>query len=347
MAVEVRIETAPRHKNDQHVVITFTIINKTEQDIYVLKWNTPLEGLRSDCLEVTVNGHRVKYDSMLAKRRKPRKEDYVLIEAGKSISTKVNLDEAYDVSEQGEYVVTFDESKLVIVAEAGTKLESITEITETTHAEVIPQPTNFQIDQGVEPRQTIGEQMRSAMSKKKEVTELILEVAPQLLKPGFIGGTPGRRRSVSSAHKNAYQYVTKGIEVLGDNEDYTEWFGKHTANREKKVKDNLTTIKEAMESTGFVYDLTGDGDCVAGDYYAFTYFGVPVIWICSLFWDAPARGLGSKAGTIVHEHSHSSAEVDDIRNVYGEDDCRKLAAEHPGDAIDNADNYEFFVEQFD
>ena len=343
MAVEVRIETAPKYRNDHAVEIIFTIINNTDQDIYVLKWQTPLEGLKSDCLNVTVNGHKVKYDGKLVKRGEPRKENYVFIKARDSVSVKVNLDEAYDVSEQGEYAVTFDERKLVVLHE-GNVLESISDATETEDLEVIRQPSNFRIEAGAKPRRTIGERMR-AKEKKKEVTELILEAVPQLKDPKFSGGTKSKKIIVGIAHRNGYDYAVEGLKKVGDNADYREWFGRHSMGREDKVRENLMKVKEAMEANEFTYNLRGT-DCEEGD-YAYTYEGVTRIWICALFWDAPSTGVASKAGTLVHEHTHASAGVDDIRNQYGEEKCRRLAINKPDDAIRNADNYEFFVELSD
>ena len=349
MAVEVRIETSPRHNNDEPVEIKFEIINDTAEDIYVLKWQTPLEGLKSDCLKVMVNGHRVKYDGKLVKRREPRKQDYVLIKAGESLSKTIDLSVAYNVSEQGEYEVTFDERKLVILPpEGGAGLEGLSDLApETTTLEVIPQPTNFYIEAGAEPRQTIGQRMRAELEKKMELNDLVLEAAiPQLQDIGFVGGTGGQKNAVRAAHENAYNYVKAGLEQLNNNENYKEWFGNHTAIREEKVRKRLLAVKNAMESKTFVYDLSGDAECADGD-FAFTFFGVSAIWFCSLFWDAPARGIASKAGTIVHEHTHSSAEVEDIRDMYGVEACRKLAIEKPDDALNNADNYEFFVESIE
>ena len=47
-------------------------IHPTGQDLYVLKWFTPLEGLNSDCLAVVRDGKsKVPYDGPMIKRGKP------------------------------------------------------------------------------------------------------------------------------------------------------------------------------------------------------------------------------------------------------------------------------------
>ena len=94
-----------------------------------------------------------------------------------------------------------------------------------------------------------------------------------------------------------------------------------------------------MESKTFTYDLTGTG-CGSG-VFAYTYRGTTTIWMCDAFWSAPATGTDSKAGTMVHEHSHASAFTDDT--TYGQPNCRKLAVNSPDKATKNADSHEYYV----
>lgn len=53
-------------------------------------------------------------------------------------------------------------------------------------------------------------------------------------------------------------------------------------------------------------------------------------------------------GTIVHEMSHTAAGTKDVEQdeepLYGQEDCRRLAMDHPELASINADNYEYFSE---
>ncbi|MDE3251081.1 MAG: peptidase M35, partial [Bacteroidota bacterium] len=102
----------------------------------------------------------------------------------------------------------------------------------------------------------------------------------------------------------------------------------------------LKSIIQGFETTPFTYDLTGS-NCMPGAYAATTKGG-DTIWICTGFWNAPATGTDSKAGTLVHEHSHASAGTEDLGG-YGRTNCQSLAATKPDDAIKNADNYEYFA----
>ncbi|HKX84772.1 MAG TPA: M35 family metallo-endopeptidase, partial [Pyrinomonadaceae bacterium] len=67
------------------------------------------------------------------------------------------------------------------------------------------------------------------------------------------------------------------------------------------------------------------------------------IYLCNAFWNAPAQGTDSKAGTLVHEMSHFTVVAGTDDHAYGQTACKKLA-KRPQKAIDNADSHEYFAE---
>jgi len=60
------------------------------------------------------------------------------------------------------------------------------------------------------------------------------------------------------------------------------------------------------------------------------------------FFTKAKEGLGSEAGTVVHECTHTFARTKD--HAYRSDPCKALALNNPGKALSNADSYKFFVE---
>jgi peptidyl-Lys metalloendopeptidase len=126
---------------------------------------------------------------------------------------------------------------------------------------------------------------------------------------------------------------------LINNPRYVEWFGTHTTTRFNKSKSNFAAVKKRMETVVFTYNLSGSG-CGRG-VFAYTYKGTSTIWFCDQFWAAPANGTDSRAGTVLHEHTHSDASTDD--NVYGQDGCRGLAKSDPDKAVENADTHEYYA----
>ena len=88
------------------VKLRFDLTNTGDEDLYVLKWHTPLEGLNSDCLTVIRNEKsKVAYDGPMIKRGHPGPEDYVLIPAGATVTADVDVGESYAVSIPGDYRV--------------------------------------------------------------------------------------------------------------------------------------------------------------------------------------------------------------------------------------------------
>ena len=68
------------------------------------------------------------------------------------------------------------------------------------------------------------------------------------------------------------------------------------------------------------------------------------IYLCGAYWNAPATGTDSQAGTLVHECSHFTVNGGTLDYVYGQDDAKQLAITDPAEAIFNADNHEYFAE---
>lgn len=335
------IKTIIRSVNDQigdaQMNLIFEITNAGPKDFYVLKRNTPLEGLKSDCLDVRVNGKQILYDGYFLKRALPNPEDYVLIGAGETVAVPIEISVAYDVSQPGMYNVKFDESKLVILP-AGVNREDFSKMKSVVESFAIENSGEiFKVNEGKAASITVGAAMRKS---KKKVIEGQGPEAFALQQPVIKGGSTEQKKIVKNAHEKGYEFTATAVRELGNNQQYILWFGSHDSSRETIVKDNYSKIKKMMESMVFTYDL--DGSECDDSTFAYTTHGSSTIWLCTQFWKAKATGFNSQAGTMVHEHSHATAFTEDL--VYGEEECKKLAALHPNQSINNADSYEYFTE---
>ncbi len=85
--------------------IRFSLANRTAEPLWVLRWNTPLEGWKGTILTVTHNGTEIFYQGPMMKRGDPSREDYVEIPSGESASNTVNLADVYEMSPPGQYEV--------------------------------------------------------------------------------------------------------------------------------------------------------------------------------------------------------------------------------------------------
>ena len=87
------------------LAIEFSMINNTDDTLYVSKWKTPLEGFNSDMFTVTKGEEKVTYIGRLVKRASPSPDDYILIGPNKKVSRTIDLSEGYAVYKEGNYTV--------------------------------------------------------------------------------------------------------------------------------------------------------------------------------------------------------------------------------------------------
>ena len=91
--------------------ITFHVLNPGDAAVDMLIWNTPLEQeLSADIFTVTLNGVPMDYLGRMVKRSTPGERDYLEIPAHERVETLVDLAVYYEMSEPGEYEVSFTPS---------------------------------------------------------------------------------------------------------------------------------------------------------------------------------------------------------------------------------------------
>ncbi len=330
------------------VKLRFDLTNNGDEDLYVLKWYTPLEGLNSDCLTVIRNEKsKVGYDGPMIKRGRPGPDDYVLVPAGGTVSADVDVSASYAVSLPADYRVELNIQALEhIPAPAAAKKSAALALAKSTPKlqTVTGGKTKFKVKQGALKLPTRGETARKVSKALAKSTGAAVSVgavaaAAGALPPMITGGTAPQQATAKQGHIDGFHLCAAALAALANNAQYKEWFGVHTAARFNKVKSVFTKIRNRMKTVAFTYDLSGAG-CKSG-VYAYTYKGGTRIWFCGAFWTAPALGTDSKAGTVVHEHSHSDANTDDV--TYGQTNARALATSKPDEAVRNADNDEYYA----
>lgn len=340
--IETKFTVKRNFNSNENVIVDFEIKNNTGKDLFVLIWNTPLEGLVSDSVKIIgKRNKKIEYDGIMIKRGEPTFEDFILIRNGESKKQKVNLSEAYDLSNQDEYTLELNPENLVILPTSTNINKGFIALEKfiSTFDKVSNKVSSFKINENTGKKLTIG-QLNRIDSKKKEDENDIGFTTSGLKDPKFVGGTDSQRAKAKTAHSNGYAYVKKSLEILDNDAPYKTWFGEHTTTRFNKVKSTYKKIKDRMEATDFTYNFNGSS--CGPSVYAYTTKGGSTIWLCTKFDAAPETGLDSKAGTIVHEHSHASADTDDFK--YGVKDAKQLAKDDPDKAIKNADNFEYYSE---
>ncbi|KAF8758774.1 peptidyl-Lys metalloendopeptidase [Rhizoctonia solani] len=149
----------------------------------------------------------------------------------------------------------------------------------------------------------------------------------------YVGCSSTRQSQIASAVTAANNYVSgantylASVTSTASKPRYTTWFGTYNANRLSTVRSHFSLIGTDASSTTY--------DCSTCTMNAYAY----------VYANQPGRDrTDSKAGTIVHEQSHFTVNGGTDDYVYGQSGAKSLAISNPAQAIMNADNHEYFVE---
>lgn len=106
-SLQCTLSVAASHKVGEPVELTLRLTNPGARPLFVLKWHTPLEGLKNNFLEVTRAGTPVEYQGPMFKRGEPQAGDYVTVAPGATVQAKIDAALAYDFSKPGAYRIAF------------------------------------------------------------------------------------------------------------------------------------------------------------------------------------------------------------------------------------------------
>ena len=301
----------------QDVLVSVTVSNPTRHTVRVLKWFTPAEGVEEPLFTVTRDGQPVAYIGAHYKRPAATGQDYISLRSGESFTRVVNLGDYYDLSQSGQYEVAYGVASFNLFDEKGNAFKF---------------------------RDVLTSEKISLQAAGRVPTAR--PTPPPTPGPGqssFNACTDPQITALNTARGDAEAYASNAENYLLANTQgprYTTWFGVYSSTRYNIVKSNFTDISDAMDNAGIAFDCK-----CKQNYYAYVYPNQPYkIYLCKVFWNAPATGTDSKAGTLIHEMSHFDvvAGTDDV--VYGQTGAKNLAITDPNLAITNADSHEYFAE---
>jgi hypothetical protein len=100
--------------------VRLTLTNRSQVPVRVLRWNTPFESRwRGTIFRVTSGGKEIPYQGPLTKRGDPRRDEYVEIAPGGSVSGDADLSAVYDLA-PGSYQVRVAEGLADVAVDAAT-----------------------------------------------------------------------------------------------------------------------------------------------------------------------------------------------------------------------------------
>ena len=312
------VKLSPNNQNPSSGSILVTLTNSSNEPLRVLKWNTPLEKVLSANIFKLKNGSKnIEYQGRLVKRGQPKEEDYTLFDIGESRTVTISLPQYYKMLKKGDYTIEYRG-----------KFNSLNKNLKSK----ILQKSNNSTTQLTIP----------FIPKKIEIRK------EEKLTPQFQGCSQSRIDILNEAHDEALGMVKIASTAMNNasknttGKRYVTWFGKSTTTRQTDVTTHFSNIYNSLENKKISYDC---GTCNDDYSYAYVY---PTehykIYLCGSFWSANVTGTDSRAGTLIHELSHFEIVAGTDDHVYGQSEARELAKTSPDQAIDNADNYEFFAE---
>ncbi|GAA1637031.1 M35 family metallo-endopeptidase [Actinoplanes couchii] len=304
------------------LTVRVTVRNTSSSAVDVLSRDLPQTRQTAAVLAVTRDGVPVPYQGRLVKLGAPDASDYTRIPAGGAYTVTVDLAGDYDLSRPGTFTVN--------VASTRVRAAKTATLQNTSRAATVRTSTGIRA-------------AADAPSTAATTTEQV-EVGLAAVSITYRGCTTSEKTSLATAVTNAATMSQKSQTWLAANPSgggaYTTWFGTYSASRFSRVTNGYSKITDELTNKALTLDCTSNED-----YYAYVYPDQPyIIYLCNAFWTAPATGTDSKAGTLIHESSHFTVNGGTDDHAYGQTAAKALAVSSPANAVDNADNYEYFAE---
>ena len=308
--------------------VEVTITNTSNQSVRMPSYLLPSSLVQTKLFRVSRDGEQVQYEGPMIKRGLPTAAEFTVLRPGESRRTVVDLAKGYDMSQGGQYTVTLLSSTQHASLSSGKMLQ----------ARGLPMAVqSAPLQMWVKGNQDNTTRL-TAQAKPGAGGSVVNGVSYVGCSSTQISGAGSAVVEARKYSENAKGYLAGG--TVGPR--YTTWFGAYTSSRYGTASQHFVAIDSAIDqSAGQVKINCGCNQ----SYYAYVYPTRPYeIFVCRAFWTAPLTGTDSKAGTLIHEMSHFNAVAGTDDHVYGQAGAKNLAISNPTNALDNADNHEYFAE---
>ena len=304
------------------VVCSFEFTNNANEDLYMLKRETPLEGLFAPFITVSVDDGPVPYKGPLVLRMPPTKDEFVLLRAGESISATVEITDIFDFETDGLYTVQYSKPlQYVLSLATGEVKESI-----------VHQFVNIYLE---------DTHLLLKANRLEEPFEADYTVHFQSCSTASFTGSRNNSATLD-AHKRLCSGIDKTKSKLGNNNLYKTWFGVYDSGRFSTVRNVYTYMRNGLASKALRY--YNNGPYCKSNWVAYTYksYSQTVVYLCKVFYTYPTACRGTaytKERVLLHEWAHALGARDDVAYYAG--NCKELAKNNPAGAVRNADSFSF------
>jgi len=275
--------------------------------------------------------HRVPWQGRQAKRMPPGPDELLVVSPGESVSARVELDQGWHIGNSGAYRVGLVGGWRTAMLPPSELVARSAQRRERLDLAFVSQPPPAPVDMTL---------LANAVP------------APMMLRlrtPEYLQCDAGQQGQILEAASVAERLVAQSVadlralsaEQLQRSPRYRTWFGAYDAERVDNVISDLSAISETITGSQISFHC----DCTEPGVYAYVFPARPYdVWLCPAFWNASLEGTDSRSGTVIHEVSHFRIVAATSDHVYTHARSQELASNDPDRAIDNADSFEYFVE---
>ncbi|MEI6625524.1 MAG: M35 family metallo-endopeptidase [Thermoleophilia bacterium] len=310
-------------ESGSRVVLQATLVNGGAEPIKVLRRAIGADGVVGNAFTVTRRGQPVARTHAMVKYAAPQPADYLTVPAGGTWVYTVDLSSDFAFTATAEYAIRLVAADPLLVLDTDGRVITTTLTSVTAVAVITGRPVEKAPAAAPTARTTIG------------TLSLATVVCSPALQP-----------TVTTSVADAGTYAGAAVQYFGDRRAgarYVQWFGAYDATRWERVQDNFEAA-DAVLDAGAITVVCHDALC-GSNTFAFVYPTQPyTVHVCDAFWTAPATGTDSQAGTLIHEFMHFTTIAGTDDWAYGQTLAAALAVSNPEQALDNSDNYEYFVE---
>jgi peptidyl-Lys metalloendopeptidase len=326
-ALDVRLSAPqPVLRGDIDVVVNVTVTNTARHPVQVLRWQLPSDDIEAALFRITRDGQRVPYTGPLVKRAAPQASDHVKLDAGETLSFDVELTAAYDLSQNGRYAIEYVGLRGHAPAAAAANAMGAAAMRAQA------QPLYLWLE------------ARSGKSTAA-TAQAAKPVQPAAASISYASCSASQQTALQQAVAAATTYANESTSYLSRNpsatQRYVKWFGALSTAGWNTAGGHFSNVAGALSTQALAFDCK----CKKRTTYAYVFPNQPyTIYLCGAFWSAPMTGTDSKAGTLIHEMTHFTVVAGTDDYAYGQTAAANLALTSPEQALDNADNHEYFAE---
>ena len=346
-----------------HVFCRFYFQNTADEDYHILKDNTPLEELDYPYLTISQGDKVIEYQGILYSRMAPTKDSYVLIEAGKTITSPVvDLTSSYKFDSDGIYTIEYTKLFVYISDAEMSMIDDDKNLPQAMGYDDLVASTEIELRDTYYLKPTKYEVQMANMEFKRNTSlgdDQIVHISSNCR--GFVLDNVPEKNSkqLQDDIEKVYDELCKAIPVaVADAQQnfrkkpYTDFFGDANKgwviNVLHKVQEGLKdTEKNLFLELKFVLRAE---DCGLTTFaYVFTNREDRTVYFCWLFeiaYNFLSKGdlynnYDSKFQCMAHEFTHLFAKTKDHR--YGYYKCTSFLISS-SKATNNADSYGYYVQ---